>query len=476
MLNKKDKKIAIIGAGPAGLSAAYILTKDGYAVDVYEKENQVGGICKTIKMWGYLVDFGPHRFFCKEKKINQLWLEVVKKDYKMINRLTRILYRGKFFNYPLKPFNALFSLGISESVRAVLSYVKERISPSKSSPTWESWMTGKFGKRLYEIFFKGYSEKLWGIKMSEFSEDWASQRVKKFSLMSAILSSIIPKKQEKHHTLTDQFAYPLKGTGMVYERMADFVKRKGGNVYLNQKIDKVIVKNKKTWGIEIKNSRKKYDHVISCMPITSLVKNIDDSPKNVKKAASKLTYRNNVFVYFKIKNANVFPDQWIYINAKENDICRVTNFRNWAPTLYGKNDYTVLTAEYFCSAEDRVWKNDDKTNISLARRDIVKTKIVKPKEIVDAKVIKMSKSYPVYKIGYKKHLFKISEYLDSISGLHAIGRYGSFKYNNQDHSILMGMKAAEIISGSIKHNLWKINTDYEYQEKATITETGLVSE
>lgn len=469
-----QKKIAIIGAGPAGITAAYELAKAGYSVNVYEASDRVGGLSKTIDLWNQKVDLGPHRFFSNDTKVNKVWLEVVGKDYKMVDRLTRIYYKKKFYYYPLKPFDALFKLGVGTAFVCVLSYFKQRIVPTKQDGSFETWVIGRFGYKLYSIFFKTYSEKLWGISCKELDEDFAAQRIKKLSLFEAVKNAIF-KGKNKHKTLVDQFAYPLGGTGMVYDRMKDFIEKNGGYVHLSTPIQKVISKDNCAAGIELQNGdTKMYDHIISSMPITHLVKNLGDVPTEIIEANSSLKFRNTVLVYLKIEGENVFPDNWLYVHASDLEMGRVTNFSNWVPEINNGEKNTIVVLEYWSYDEDKIWNQTNDELIALAKSEMIKTGLVKDLKLTDGHVIKIPKCYPVYRIGYKEPLQKVEKYLSGIKNLSVIGRYGAFKYNNQDHSILMGLLAAENIVKGTNHNLWEINTDYEtYQEKSTITASGL---
>lgn len=469
-----EKKIAIIGAGPAGITAAYELTKAGFSVDVYEASDHVGGLSKTIDLWNQKVDLGPHRFFSNDTKVNKVWLEVVGKDYKMVDRLTRVYYKKKFYFYPLKAFDALFKLGIGSAFVCVMSYFKQKIVPTKQDGSFETWVIGRFGYKLYSIFFKTYSEKLWGISCKELDEDFAAQRIKKLSLFEAVKNAIF-KGKNKHKTLVDQFAYPLGGTGMVYERMKDFVEKNGGHVYLSTPVKKVISEKDTAIGIELQSGEKRlYDQMISSMPITHLVRNLADTPQEIIDANAQLKFRNTILVYLKIEGENVFPDNWLYIHANDLEMGRVTNFSNWVPEInYGEKS-TIVVLEYWSYNEDKIWNQSDDELIALAKDEMIKTGLVKGLTISDGYVVKIPKCYPVYQKGYKEPLQKVEKYLSGIKNLAVIGRYGSFKYNNQDHSILMGVLAAENITKGQNHNLWEINTDYEtYQEKSTITASGL---
>ncbi len=457
------------------MTAAYELTKAGIEVDVYEQQDAVGGMSKTIDLWGQKVDLGPHRFFSGDPRINRVWLEVARKDYEMVNRLTRIFYKGKFFYYPLKPFNALKNLGIFEAFRCVLSYAKELLAPTPLSavPTFEEWVVKRFGRRLFSIFFKTYSEKLWGIPCTQLDADFAAQRIKKFSLLEAIKSAI-GLGSKKHKTLVDQFAYPLEGTGTIYQRMADACKKNGGSVYLNTQVYRVVVQDGRATAIELADgTQKAYDHIISTMPITHLVSRIPDRPQHVQAALDQLRYRNTILVFLHIDGADLFKDNWLYIHSTELDTGRITNFRNWTASLYGTHPETIVALEYWCYSDDALWQAEDAALIEKARAEFTASGLLGNHRILNGHVVRLEYSYPVYACGYKAWLAPVVTYLKTIKNLSLIGRYGSFKYNNQDHSILMGLLAADNMIHSSTHDLWSINTDDEYQESSTIDKAGL---
>ncbi|MEO1434336.1 MAG: FAD-dependent oxidoreductase [Bacteroidota bacterium] len=469
-------RVAVIGAGPAGITAAYELAKHGISVDLYEASDQVGGMARSIELWDQIVDIGPHRFFSNDNRVNQVWLEVAGKDYEMVDRLTRIYYKKRFFYYPLKVFNALKNLGPWRALLCMLSYFKERLSPTKQDGTFESWVTNRFGRRLFEIFFKTYSEKLWGISTKELDSDFAAQRIKKLSLFGAIINALMAGRGNKHKTLVDQFAYPIKGTGMIYDRMAESIEQNGGRVLLKTPVEKVHTENGKAKGVSLKDgSFEAYDQVISSMPLTLLVNRMEETPQPVKDAVNSLKFRDTVLVYLKVEGQDLFPDNWLYVHSPELRMGRVTNFRNWVPQLYGDESSTILCLEYWCyREEDEFWKWDDQKLIELAKDEIRQTGLIGQTDISDGFVFRIPRCYPVYSTGYKDRLKPVEDYLKTIEDLQVIGRYGAFKYNNQDHSILMGLLAAQALIKNEKQDLWSINTDYEsYQEASVITKTGL---
>ncbi len=472
-------KIAVIGAGPAGMTAAYKISEELGAkitsLDLYELSGQVGGLSKSIDLWDQRVDLGPHRFFSHDTKINEVWLEVVGKDYDIVNRQTRIYYKQRFFDYPIRALNALKGLGLFEAARCMVSYLMERIAPTRDTSTFEGWVTSRFGKRLYTIFFKTYSEKLWGISCTDLDSDFAAQRIKKLSLFEAVKNALLSGKGNKHATLVDQFAYPNGGTGSVYERMQKHILERGGRVYLNTGVERVNTLEGRASSLTLENGEsREYDHIVSTMPISILVERLPEVPENIIEQARKLTFRNTILVYLRVDRPDLFTDQWLYIHDPSVEVGRVTNFRNWLPSVYGASQSTILCLEYWCYFDDPLWNLDREHLIETASREIVRTGLVNEGEVEDGHVVRLPRCYPVYFKGYRDVMKPVENYLNTVPGLHVIGRYGSYKYNNQDHSILMGLRVAENILAGAGHDLWTINTDYEvYQESSVITKTGL---
>ncbi|MBL4704220.1 MAG: FAD-dependent oxidoreductase [Flavobacteriales bacterium] len=470
----KKEKIIVIGAGPAGLSCAYELAKNGYQVLVIEASEHVGGMSRSFNLWGQRVDLGPHRFFSKQKEINDFFKALIKDDYILVNRQTRILYNGDFLHYPLKLRNILKSLPFGTIIRILWDYLMSKLFPIKNPKNIEEWVTNRFGKKLYELFFKSYTEKLWGIKCTEIGADWAAQRIKSLSLSGAIQAAIFGNRGNKHKTLVDQFAYPKNGTGTIYERAAMAVEEFGGEIMLNTPVKRVLLNDstKRVEAVELVSGViHQADYVVSTMPITSLIKGFNNVPSAVLKAASGLRFRNTILIYFEIDHKDLFTDNWLYIHAKEVKHGRITNFRNWSPDLYGDHETTIVCMEYWCFEEDEIWTEDESKTIALAKEEILKINLLPENvNIINAKVVKVPKCYPVYEIGCDIKLEQIKNYLNTIENLFAIGRYGSFKYNNQDHSILMGFLAANSIKENKPIDLWKVNSDSEYLEEGELKE------
>lgn len=458
----------VVGAGPAGLTAAYQLTKEAPFVDVFEASDCVGGMARSITLWGQTVDLGPHRFFSQDERVNRLWMEVVGDDYAIIERQTRILYQAKLYQYPLEVRDALTKFGVLEAGRCIVSYAKEFVLPTPQDGSFENWVSNRFGRRLFEIFFKTYSEKLWGISCKTLDSDFAAQRIRNFSMGGAVKSIFIQGQNRAARTVIDKFAYPLEGSGIVYERMADLVKKRGGKVHMRSPVRRLIIKNNRVTGIECLSGQKEFcDQVITTMPLTTLVRQMDGAPVEVVHACEQIAFRNTILVYLEILNENPFTDNWVYVHDPDLAFGRVTNFRNWVPTICGKSPHTILAMEYWCNASDEFWTRDNSLLIEQAKTEIVRAGLVgSGNKIGKGFVLKIPNSYPVYRRGYKEHVSVIRNYLQHISGLQVIGRGGAFKYNNQDHSILMGHLAAENILKEQSHDLWGVNTDYDtYQEK-----------
>lgn len=459
--------VGIIGAGPAGITAAYELAKRGVGVDVFEAGAHVGGLARTLELWGQRVDLGPHRFFSKDARVNQVWHEVTGDDFRIVKRLTRIFHDGKFYDYPLRPANALKNMGLLNAATCLGSYARQIAANARTSTTpatFEDWVVNAFGRRLFEMFFKSYSEKLWGIPCHELDADFAAQRIKRFSLGGALVSAL-GLDRGTHKTLVDQFAHPLAGTGIVYERMAASVRERGGRVHLSTPVAGLVSDGPAI--IFPGGSTRTFDHVISTMPLTVMVKSLPGLPVEVRDAIARLRYRNTILVYLRVSDPSLFPDQWLYVQSPELRLGRVTNFRNWGAELYGNSPDSILALEFWCDDDDTLWTAADDELIALGTRELHSTGLLRGAEVLEGHVVRLPRCYPVYHAGYKKWLAPVIEHLRSLPRITAIGRYGSFKYNNQDHSILMGLLAAENIAGGTGHDLWSVNTDYEeYQERA----------
>jgi protoporphyrinogen oxidase len=467
-------KVVIMGGGPAGLAAAYDLAKNGVANIVLEKEGQVGGISKTIVYKDYYFDLGGHRFFSKFPEVNGLWQEVLAESFKKTPRLSRIYYRNKFFNYPLTPINALFGVGIGTTSVIILSYLKAKLFPARPEATFEQWVSNRFGKKLFTMFFKTYTEKVWGIPCASIQAEWAAQRIKGLSLSSAIYNALFKPKNTKIKTLIDEFDYPVYGPGMMYNEMKTKAERTGAaNVCLNSEVIKVNHNDFTIKSIEYLDAAGNRQSVtgsefISSIPITELVQRLDPpAPPNVLAAAQKLQYRSLITVDIIINQKTLFPDNWIYIHSPEVKLGRIQNFKNWSAGMVPDPQKSTLGLEYFCTEHDQLWEMSDAKLFELAAAEVEKIRICHQADIEDYLVVRVPKAYPVYNLGYQESLTQVEQFLRRFSNLQLVGRYGLFKYNNMDHSIMTGLYAAHNIQAGNRHfDTWSINVDAEYHEES----------
>jgi protoporphyrinogen oxidase len=470
--------VVIIGAGPAGLTAAYVLSKAGVQSIVLEKDQTAGGIARTVNYKGYYFDIGGHRFFTKVKSVEDIWKEVLGEDLLRRNRLSRIYYNKKFFYYPLRPLNALLGLGVWNSILIFFSYLMAQLFPSKEEETFEQWVSNRFGKRLFKIFFKTYTEKVWGISCNEISAEWAGQRVKGLSLMTALKNAILKsqstQKDKKNviKTLIDEFDYPKFGPGMMWQAMVKSIEKNGSQVSLGKAVEGIRWSGNKVETLEVKqNGQIELIHgtdFISSMPIReALQKFKPEVPKEVLDAANDLKYRDFVTVALIIKKPMLFPDTWVYIHDPEVKVGRIQNFKNWSPFMVPDLNKTCLGLEYFCFEGDDLWNMPDDELIELGKKELESLGLVNKNDIEDGTVVRMPKAYPVYDSTYRKSLDVVRQFLDGIDNLQLIGRNGMHKYNNQDHSMLTAMLSAENVLGA-SHDLWAVNVEQEYHEEMKI--------
>ncbi len=460
--------LVIIGAGPAGLTAAYEAISIGMKPIVLEKGDMVGGIARTETYSGYYFDVGGHRFFTKIKEVDELWREVLGEDFIKVQRMSRIYYKGRFYHYPLRAGNALFNTGILESVRITASYLYSQFRPCPEETTFEHWVSNRFGKRLYHIFYKTYTEKVWGIPCSQIRADWAAQRIKGLSLTSALYNAFFS--VQKARTLVDEFDYPMNGPGMMWGRFQEMIVAGGGQIRLKSKTTGLRHENRRiTHTVYQENGETKeipMENLISSAPITSLVAMLDPkAPAEVLDAVSRLTYRAFIIVVLIIKRKALFPDQWIYINDPNTKVGRIQNFKNWSKAMVPDPETTSLGMEYFCNEGDEIWNMIDADLMAIASRELSVLGLADSDDIVDSCVLRQSKAYPVYDYGYNKQLDVIRKYLETFKNLQTIGRNGMHRYNNMDHSMFTGLMAVQNISGS-DHNLWTVNEDEAYIEEA----------
>ena len=464
------RQVVVIGAGPAGLTAAYELAKLDSKPVVIEKGDKVGGIARTEAYKGFYFDMGGHRFFTKVEEVNKTWREILGDKFLHRPRLSRIYYNRKFFDYPLKPMNALAGLGLWQSILITLSYIRWQLRPYPQEETFEQWVTNRFGRRLFRIFFKAYTEKVWGISCSELKAEWAAQRIKDLSLKTVLLNMFVtPKKTIK--TLIDQFDYPQRGPGMMWNAIKGEVEKRGGSVRLNSEV--VAIHNgggKYIHSVEIAcNGHKEIirgSEFISSMPITEFVKKLDPpAPTEVLRAADKLRYRDFLTVCLIVNQPNLFPDNWIYIHDPAVSVGRIQNFKNWSPHMVPDDTKTSLGLEYFCNEGDELWNMTDADLIELGKCELEHIGLASPADIEDGCVFRVPKAYPIYDTEYREYLATVKDFVGSLENYQTIGRNGLHRYNNQDHAMVTGMLSVRNVMFGEKNDLWKVNTDQEYQEE-----------
>jgi protoporphyrinogen oxidase len=465
------KPIVIMGAGPAGLTAAWELSHAGQDVVIWEADpSYVGGISRTVLAEGFRFDIGGHRFFSKSAEVNAVWHQIMPTDFIDCPRLSRIYYRGKFFNYPLEAMDAFLKLGAAETLRIILSYVRARLAPIRPETNFTQWVTNRFGKRLFWMFFKSYTEKIWGLPCDEISADWAAQRIKGLSLREAIISAFKGKKANPTaKTLIRSFFYPRLGPGQMWETATAKIQAIGGRIFLDRKVQTIHWDETGVTHITGTNQQGEFfqqegTSFISSIPLQELMLSLDPPPpKDVIAAAKALRYRDFITVCLVVDRADVFPDTWIYIHDPSVKVGRVQNYKNWSAAMVPDPKFTSLGMEYFCFEGDNLWAASDHDLARLAIKEAVQIGLIAEAEVKDAFVVRMPKAYPIYDQDYHVHVETIRKWVCQFANLQPVGRNGMHHYNNQDHSMMTAMLAARNILGE-HFDCWKVNTEAEYHE------------
>jgi len=494
-------QVVIVGAGPAGLTGAYQLVKHDVDVTVLEGDSMVGGISRTAEREGWRFDIGGHRFFTKVPEIEALWHEILPDgDFIMRPRMSRIFYNGKLYDYPLKATNALRNLGVLEAVRCVLSYIWVRLHPPKDQSNFENWVAARFGWRLYRIFFKTYTEKVWGMPATEIQADWAAQRIKNLNLLNAVLNAVVPRRNQKDiASLIEEFQYPKYGPGMMWETCARKVRAAGGAVVLEEKVRTVHREpGRGAVGVTTEviggygpgagapepsrtdlGSVQHYpaDHVVSSMALPSLVLAMDPpAPQHVQDAARALSFRDFLTVALVVPESAGFPDNWIYIHSPEVNVGRIQNYGSWSPYLV-KEGRTCLGLEYFVTVGDHLWTMADADLVALGARELAQLGLVTTQDVERAFVVRMPKAYPVYDDTYAASVETIRKWLRAeVPNVHPVGRNGMHRYNNQDHSMLTAVLTAENIATGSTHDVWTVNVEADYHEQGPKPQTSLADD
>jgi len=476
-----DAELFVIGAGPAGLTAAYCMSKETPSVIVVEKDpGYVGGISRTVHYKNFLFDIGGHRFFSKAKEVVDLWKEILPDDFIERPRLSRIYYGGKYYSYPLNAFEALSNLGLVNSAACMLSFGYAKASPIKDPQTFHDWVRNQFGEKLFSIFFKTYTEKVWGMSCDEISADWASQRIKGLDLGVAVMNGLKRALKRKGgtksgsgpvvKTLIESFQYPRKGPGMMWDAATRKIRERGGKVLMGRELTQLAFDTEKNvWRIQVataEGGREDYtvQHVISSVPMRELVEKIKPQPSSVR-YAQQLRYRDFLTVALMVRKADLFPDNWIYIHDPSVKVGRVQNFGSWSPEMVPAG-MSCLGLEYFCFEGDSLWNSEDADLIKLAKKEIAKIGLISQDDVVDACVVRQHKAYPVYDADYRDNVAMIRRELETAyPTLHLVGRNGMHKYNNQDHAMMTAMLTVRnILAGERVYDVWNVNEGAGYHE------------
>ncbi len=465
-----EPEVVIVGAGPAGLTAAYQLARQGITCRVLEADAVVGGISRTAERDGWRFDIGGHRFFTKVRAVEDLWREILPdEDFLVRPRMSRIFYNGRFFDYPLRPANAVKGLGLVEAIRCMLSYAWARLRPPADQTTFEGWVSARFGARLYGIFFKTYTEKVWGVPATEIKADWAAQRIKNLSLGKAVLNAVRPRRRQTDITsLIEEFRYPKLGPGMMWERCRELVEEAGTEVVMNAPVKAVRHRGGRAVSVtaELNGGTESMpcDAVVSSMPIGELVRAMDPPPPaEVAAAAAGLKHRDFLTVALVVPAHVAFPDNWIYVHSPEVRLGRIQNFGSWSPHLV-KDGLTCLGLEYFVFEGDDLWCMADQDLVELGTRELAALGLVDASVVQRGYVVRMPKAYPVYDDAYRANVETLRTWLEAnVANVYPVGRNGMHRYNNQDHSMYTAMLAVENILGA-EHDIWNVNVEAEYHE------------
>jgi protoporphyrinogen oxidase len=475
-MDQQGKQTVIAGGGPAGLTAAWMLARRGVLPLVLEQDAQVGGLARTAEYKGFRFDIGGHRFFTKVGVVEKLWRTMLGPEMLRRPRLSRIYYGGKFFDYPLKPMNALRGLGLVNSFLVLLSYLWVRVKPIRPEVSFEDWVSNRFGRRLYRIFFKTYTEKVWGIPCNKIGAQWAAQRIKGLSLFTAVVNMLLrgikrPAGAKQIKTLIEEFEYPRLGPGMMWEAFHAEIERMGGRVTLRAPVQRIEHNGETITAVEYgwtERQRVEVARFVSTIPLRELVHKLSPAPPEpILAAAARLNYRDFLTVALIIDAPALFPDNWIYVHDSRVKLGRIQNFKNWSPDMVPDQQLTCLGLEYFCFEGDGLWTMPDADLVRLGAREIAEIGLLGGAKVIDGTVVRMPKAYPVYDEGFEAALAVVREYLEGFSNLQVAGRNGMHKYNNQDHSMVTAMLAAQNLLGD-HYDVWAVNADDEYHEESQV--------
>ena len=465
----RPPSVAVIGGGPAGLTAAYEMSRIApeAPVEVFEGSSHLGGISRTESYDGFRIDIGGHRFFTKIDVVNEIWKEILADEFVRRPRKSRIFYRGKFYDYPLKIFNALGNIGMYESARIMLSYMKWQVRPAKSEESFEDWVINRFGGRLYMHFFRSYTEKVWGIDPKHIQADWAAQRIKSMTLWGVVRKAMTG--QSEDVSLIDEFEYPRLGPGQMWERCAEILEERGQQVHMNSWVKRIEREGNRVTAIQVDgpegSRRVEADHFVNTMAVREMIEAFDPpAPPHVLEAASKLKYRDFLIVALALKDPDPFDDNWVYIHSGDVKVGRIQNFRSWSRDMVPDDDHSSIGMEYFCNEDEELWAMSDEALIEMAGQELETLGLGSAAKVAKGHVIRQPKAYPVYDTEYKAAVDTIAEWVKGLENFQTVGRNGLHRYNNQDHSMLTGVYAARNIMGAA-YDLWEVNVERSYHEE-----------
>ena len=462
-----EHPVVVLGGGPAGLTAGYLLAKQGRPVIVLESTDQVGGIARTEVRDGYRFDLGGHRFFTKVKEVDDLWHEIMKEEFLKRPRQSRIYWNDKFLEYPLQGMDVIRKLGPVELVRCGLSYLWAAAKPKGREDTFEQWVSNRFGKRLYQHFFKTYTEKLWGVSTDEIRAEWAAQRIKGLSFFSAAKAAFLGNRGNKIKSLISAFNYPRYGPGQMWEQMTEDIRSHGGEVRLNAPVTRLRVSpDGRVTEVVAGGETLTPSHVISSLPLRTTVGIAEpEAPVEVRDAARGLRYREFLTVALVLEDADPFPDNWIYIHQPGVRVLRIQNFRSWSPWMIPNDTDSSIGMEYFCFEGDELWNMDDDDLVAMGARELQQLKLARADKVKFGFVVRVHKAYPIYDVEYGERVATIRAWLETVGNLTQVGRNGLHRYNNSDHSMLTAMRAVDNILLGTKYDIWAVNAESVYHEE-----------
>jgi protoporphyrinogen oxidase len=466
MTNENSQTTLVLGGGPAGLTAAYLLGQAGSDAIVLEAEDQVGGLAKTVEVDGYRFDLGGHRFFTKSVEVDTLWHEVLGDEFLLRPRMSRIYWNKRYLDYPLRGPDVIRKLGPVELTRCMASYLRAASRRDKVDDSFEDWVSNRFGRRLFELFFKSYTEKLWGVPTTEIRAEWAAQRIKGLSFVSAARAAFFGNKGNKVKSLISEFHYPRFGPGQMWEAMSGAIEEGGGEVRTGAPVERLELAGDRI--VEVEAGGISYtlpDAVISSLPLRTVVElTSPPPPPEVREAARGLRYRDFLTVALVVDGNDLFPDNWIYIHEPGVRVGRIQNYRSWSPWMVPDPDKACVGLEYFCFAGDDLWTMDDDALVDLAARELEQLGLAARSKVERGFVTRVPKAYPIYDTDYAARVATIRRWLDGIDNLQQVGRNGLHRYNNSDHSMLTAMRAVDNLLAGAHHDIWEVNAESVYHE------------